>query len=62
MPAGPVNAESLHRGVVDRVIRIKRNEKNNLEYVYLAGNLDKNKRLLADLGKIGPGKLNIVST
>ena len=52
------NAASPQRRLVEKVSRIKKNEKNNLEYLYLAGDPSKNASLLADLKKISG--LNIV--
>lgn len=46
------NAESPQRRLVEKVIQIKKNEKNNLEYLYLAGDPSQNESLLAELKKI----------
>ena len=46
------NAESPQRRLVEKVIQMKKNEKNNLEYLYLAGDPSQNESLLAELKKI----------
>jgi hypothetical protein len=48
------NAASPLRRLVEKVTRIKKNEKNNLEYLYVAGDQNKNESLISELKKI-PG-------